>query len=216
MAAGQPALRSVDSEHAGRVIEPRNYGSRGSRRRRKRGRQHRSAAVAERRGPTGVGEQGTHAKGLFRNLGDPVVSVDESGWGHPVTSPWPVSVVFTPTGANKSTATVPGNEGNEGQTGRSTERSRLALGGAAIYGSRDSPGGPYLKKHTAGASTPIARRSSDRRLPSRRARRRQSAAICRAAAHRVINRLGSICAAICDIRTLIEVRIDSACGVGRR
>jgi hypothetical protein len=43
------------------------------------GRQHRGAAVAERNGPSGVEEQGTFIVGSSRNLGDPVVSVDESG-----------------------------------------------------------------------------------------------------------------------------------------
>jgi hypothetical protein len=33
--------------------------------------------VAERRGPAGVGEHGMYIVGSFRNLGDPVVSVDE-------------------------------------------------------------------------------------------------------------------------------------------
>ncbi len=37
--------------------------------------------------PVTVGTQG----GFPRNLGDPVVSAEQSGWGHPVTSPWPVA-----------------------------------------------------------------------------------------------------------------------------
>jgi hypothetical protein len=77
----QSILRSVDSEWAGRVIEPRNYVHRGSRHRPNSGRQHRSAVVAERRGPAGVGEQGTFTVGSSRNLGDPVVSVEVTGYG---------------------------------------------------------------------------------------------------------------------------------------
>ena len=40
-----------------------------------------SAAVAERNGPAGVEEQGTFILGFSRNLGGPVASVSESGWG---------------------------------------------------------------------------------------------------------------------------------------
>jgi len=35
--------------------------------------------LVERRGPAGVEEQGTFIVGFFRNLGGPVVSVDEPG-----------------------------------------------------------------------------------------------------------------------------------------
>ena len=45
------------------------------------GRQHRGAVVAERNGLAGVGEQGTLIVGFSRNLGDPVVSANESGVG---------------------------------------------------------------------------------------------------------------------------------------
>jgi hypothetical protein len=38
-------------------------------------------AVAERKGPAGVAEQGTFIVGSSRNLGDPVVSVEETGDG---------------------------------------------------------------------------------------------------------------------------------------
>jgi hypothetical protein len=89
---GQPILRSVDSEWAGRVIEPRNYGSRGSRRRRNGGRQQQSAVAAERRGPAGVEEQGTFIVGSSRNLGGPIASVDEPVLGIPVNNPWPGAV----------------------------------------------------------------------------------------------------------------------------
>ena len=37
--------------------------------------------MAERRGPAGVGEHGTFIVGSSRNLGGPVVSVDEAGFG---------------------------------------------------------------------------------------------------------------------------------------
>ena len=57
------------------------FGNRGSRRRPNGGRQNRSAAVAERRGPAGVKEQGTFIVGFSRNLGGPVVSVEETGLG---------------------------------------------------------------------------------------------------------------------------------------
>jgi hypothetical protein len=36
--------------------------------------------VAERRGPTGVGEHGTYIMGSSRNLGGPVVSVESRFW----------------------------------------------------------------------------------------------------------------------------------------
>src|SRR5215831_11735114 len=45
------------------------------------GRQHRSAAVAEREGPAGVEEQGTFIVGSSRNLGGPAASVNEAGVG---------------------------------------------------------------------------------------------------------------------------------------
>jgi hypothetical protein len=82
VAVGQPTLRSVDSEWAGRVIEPRNlwrvvgvdvvHLAEDN---------TESAAVAERNGPAGVEEQGTLTLGFSRNLGGPVASVNESGWG---------------------------------------------------------------------------------------------------------------------------------------
>jgi hypothetical protein len=56
------------------------------------GRQHRSAAVAERNGPAGVEEQGTFTVGSSRNLGGPVVSVNEAGMGTPVNNPGPAAV----------------------------------------------------------------------------------------------------------------------------
>jgi hypothetical protein len=56
------------------------------------GRQHRSAAVAERNGPAGVEEQDTFTVGSSRNLGGPVVSVNEAGMGTPVNNPGPAAV----------------------------------------------------------------------------------------------------------------------------
>ena len=48
--------------------------------------------LVERKGPAGVEEQGTFIVGFFRNLGGPVVSVDEPGLGNPVNNPWPTGV----------------------------------------------------------------------------------------------------------------------------
>jgi hypothetical protein len=48
--------------------------------------------VAERNGPTGVEEQGTFIMGFSRNLGGPVTSANESGWGNPVNNPMPAAV----------------------------------------------------------------------------------------------------------------------------
>jgi hypothetical protein len=74
------------------VIEPRNYTDCGGRRRCKGGRQHRSTVAAERKDSAGVEEQGTFIEGFFRNLGGPVVSIDESGLGSPVNNPWPAAI----------------------------------------------------------------------------------------------------------------------------
>jgi hypothetical protein len=63
VAVEQFTLRSVDSECAGRGIEPRNCAHRGSRHCPISGRQDQSAVVAERRGPAGVGEHGTYIMG---------------------------------------------------------------------------------------------------------------------------------------------------------
>lgn len=75
---GRPRLRSVDRESKSCVIEPRKHQC-GSRRRMLKRRQHRSASLAWRRGPTGVTERGECSRGVPRNLGDPVVSSDEDG-----------------------------------------------------------------------------------------------------------------------------------------
>ena len=51
-------------------------------------RQHESAAMAWRDRPTGVCEQGTRAQGLSRNLGDPLISIqDEPDGDTGTTSP---------------------------------------------------------------------------------------------------------------------------------
>src|SRR5215469_2883377 len=63
------------------------------------GRQHRSAAVAERRGPAGVEEQGAYITGSSRNLGASVVSVDETGLGTPVNTPGLLVLRLAPAGA---------------------------------------------------------------------------------------------------------------------
>ena len=78
------------------------------------GRQHRSAVVAERGGPTGVGEQGTFTVGFSRNLGDPVVSANESGVGSPVNNPRSAAVASCDCGNEaQGAAAVPRSEGNE-------------------------------------------------------------------------------------------------------
>ena len=48
--------------------------------------------MAERNGPAGVEEQGTFIVGFSRNLGAPVVSVNESGLGIPVNNSRPAAV----------------------------------------------------------------------------------------------------------------------------
>lgn len=78
--AGQPAWRSVDSECAGRVIEPRKLLSRGGRWRTNARRQHRRIVMARSVGSTGVKEQGAHALGSPRNLGESVVSTHSGEW----------------------------------------------------------------------------------------------------------------------------------------
>jgi hypothetical protein len=55
-------------------------------------RQHRSALLVWRGGPTGVIERGECSRGVPRNLGDPVVSSDEDG-GQP-EKPRPAGVAF--------------------------------------------------------------------------------------------------------------------------
>ncbi len=72
-------LRSVDSEHVGRAIEPRNWTVRGSRRLSTYGRLYRHAALARRGGPAGVAERGMRALGFPRNLGDLVPSANNAG-----------------------------------------------------------------------------------------------------------------------------------------
>jgi hypothetical protein len=73
-------LRSVDSECAGRVIEPRNCDNCGCRRCSIGGRQHRIAARAWRGEPAGVEEQGMYGWGSPRNLGGPVISTEKRNW----------------------------------------------------------------------------------------------------------------------------------------
>jgi hypothetical protein len=69
--------------------------------------------VAERRGPAGVGEHGTFIVGSYRNLGGPVVSVDEPVLGNPVNNPWPVwALRFAPLGAKFKARDVARCEGN--------------------------------------------------------------------------------------------------------
>jgi hypothetical protein len=70
--------------------------------------------VAERNGPAGVEEQGTFIVGFSRNLGGPVVSVNESGLGIPVNNSRPAAVASCSCGNKAQGAVaVPRSEGNE-------------------------------------------------------------------------------------------------------
>jgi hypothetical protein len=72
------------------------------------------AVVAERRGPAGVEEQGTFIVGSSRNLGGPVVSVNESGLGIPVNNSQPAAGASCGCGNEAQGASaVPRSEGNE-------------------------------------------------------------------------------------------------------
>jgi hypothetical protein len=71
---GRPWLRSVDSERAGRVIEPRNHKLVGADAVAKAEGNIVVLVQARHVGPTGVVEQGMYARGTHRNLGDPAVS----------------------------------------------------------------------------------------------------------------------------------------------
>ncbi len=113
-AVGRSTLRSVDSEWVGRVIEPRNHSSGGSRHCRESGRRYQSAVVAERRDSAGVGEHGTFIMGSCRNLGDPVGSVALNGMGKPVNNPRPMGAAPCAHGSEvQGAAAVPPSEGNE-------------------------------------------------------------------------------------------------------
>lgn len=76
MVVGRPALRSVDSEHAGRVMESRNRLVVGADAVAKAEGNTPSAVMVWHRGPAGVGERGMHAQGFPRNLGDLAVSLE--------------------------------------------------------------------------------------------------------------------------------------------
>ena len=85
MVAERSVLRSVHRECAGRVMEPRKISparAPTSLVRRKAGSTHRSEAGCEEL--AGVEERGMHTMGFPRNLGDLIVSVQESRDGHPV------------------------------------------------------------------------------------------------------------------------------------
>lgn len=88
VAMGQPILRSVDSECAGRAMEPRKDPTMwepSSSRLAKAASRHRDARCL---GPTGVREQGMSIWGNLRNLGGPTVSSLNAGEGLPDTIPW--------------------------------------------------------------------------------------------------------------------------------
>jgi hypothetical protein len=82
---GQPRLRSVDREHAGRAIEPRNKTNCGSRRRPISGRQYHGVVTTLHHGSTGVEERGMFELGFPSNLGDPISSTDRSVVGEATT-----------------------------------------------------------------------------------------------------------------------------------
>ena len=70
--------------------------------------------MAERNGPAGVEEQGTFILGFSRNLGGPVVSVNESGLGIPVNNSRPAAVASCSCGnETQGAVAVPRSEGNE-------------------------------------------------------------------------------------------------------
>lgn len=75
--------RSVHRECEGCVIEPRKGKRCGWTSLSKVRGRNRGAAVARRRGPTGVEERSIRAIGLPRNLGDPVFSIQGYRIGHP-------------------------------------------------------------------------------------------------------------------------------------
>ena len=110
---GDPPLRSVHRECAGRAIEPRKLTTRGSRRHQICGRQHRCVEQASRRGPAGVREQGMRTRGSPRNLGDLAASIDDSRSGDRLPKPRPGAMRPSLLGANLGAWMVPPNEGNE-------------------------------------------------------------------------------------------------------
>ena len=73
--------------------------------------------TVSRSGLTGVGERGMQAQGSSWNLGGPVISTRDAGWGNPVTNPWPiVDCVRSIMGAKKRAPGVVSEvEGNEDQ-----------------------------------------------------------------------------------------------------
>ncbi len=96
-----------------------------------------------RRGPTGVRERGTHARGLPRNLGDLVDSVKESRWGPENQTPGPKGAAPVSEGANKERSTVPPNEGNEVR--RDGQREVGSLHTTCEAGEPDPEGTPRRK-----------------------------------------------------------------------
>ena len=79
VAAGQPALRSVDSQCRSCAIEPRNYQLVGSLRGDVTRGPSRRTAMAWCGGPTGVEEHGEYTSGFSRNLRGPTVSTGIPG-----------------------------------------------------------------------------------------------------------------------------------------
>jgi hypothetical protein len=112
---GRLGLRSVDSEPASRVIEPRKLlpvgpttlnESEGHTEPRRNG--------EERFSPPGS-ESGACWQGFSRNLGDLAVSVEDNGWGAVDQNPGPQALTPCPTGANKEHKTVPAVRGKRGR-----------------------------------------------------------------------------------------------------
>jgi hypothetical protein len=110
---GKPTLRSVDRECMGCVTEPRKIQC-GCRLCSLGGRQHLKGKWPAQKGPPGSAS-GARAQGSHRNLGDPIVSAMNSGWGsHDPKNPGPEKgcrhLRETRTTEHK---VVPRNEGDE-------------------------------------------------------------------------------------------------------
>ncbi len=88
------------------------FGNRGSRRRPNGGRQHRSAAVAERRGPAGVGEHGTLIVGPAGTW-EVLLPPSMNRFGDSGENPWPAGGASCVCGSEAQGAAVPRSEGNE-------------------------------------------------------------------------------------------------------
>ena len=115
------------------MIEPRNYGSRGSRRHRNGGRQHQSAVAAERKGPAGVEEQGTFIAGppgTWEVLSSPPMNLVED----PVNDPWLAAVASCGCGnEDQGAVAVPPNEDASRLAKRYRWHTESSLGVAGLF-----------------------------------------------------------------------------------